>query len=642
MKVMKKTLALCLILLMILSVPVSASAAQIQDYLIDPDRETSLTLFMYDLSGAEKDGVWDSSYVSTGVYDQTVIDTLGSSEGNSYAVKGAGFTYCKIADIIQFDDATDGQIEVLYAIDKTAGADFLAALGLENGANRYQNADTLDSSKYYYQSDVLNSALEAALAANSTTVKNALESYAQSNGTAMPLTDEYGKSQVQEMEQGLFLLVNSILPSNVTASVDPFLVSLPMTSVNGTNAANGGEIWNYDVTVYPKCRTGSATLEKTIRESMNDTGKNDGKTNDITDGYAHTGTASDGDVVDYQIVSTLPAITSTSTYLSEYTFLDTLSKGLSYCKEDVVLEFFSDTACTQPVAKWIEAEGKFTVAYGTDDGDSTMTISMTEAGLNEINTSKAVYTEANMTNSGYSDCTLRITYKAQLHTDGSVVYGDSGNPNQVVLRWKRSSQNDYEILTDDSHLFTYGLELTKLFSDDNGDYSQVQFTIYNKTDDYFVKAAFDESSGVYYAADHVDKDDATKFVPVKNTGKITVKGLEDDEYILSEIKTADGYTLLRNDITVVISQEETSGMCSISEHHLLTAAATVDGKAVNMLEDNGSKNAEAPLRVINTKGFTLPKTGDNGVWMYGVIGILLMAASVAVFAMSCRKKKNSQ
>ncbi len=40
------------------------------------------------------------------------------------------------------------------------------------------------------------------------------------------------------------------------------------------------------------------------------------------------------------------------------------------------------------------------------------------------------------------------------------------------------------------------------------------------------------------------------------------------------------------------------------EHHLLTASATVDGNAVTMLTDNGSANAEAPLRVVNTPALT--------------------------------------
>lgn len=51
-----------------------------------------------------------------------------------------------------------------------------------------------------------------------------------------------------------------------------------MTSIDGMN-------WNYDVTVYPKNERTAPTLEKTLRESKADTGKNDG-TDSITDGYA--------------------------------------------------------------------------------------------------------------------------------------------------------------------------------------------------------------------------------------------------------------------------------------------------------------------------------------------------------------------
>ncbi len=683
MKAMTKALALCLALLMIFAAPVRASAVQVEpEATIDPNKETSLTLFKYDLSNAEKDGVWDSSYVSTGVYDQNVNDTLDSSDreyilGNGeksygYAVKGVEFTYRKVADIVQYsesvnDGATDSHVEVLYAVDKAEGADFLSAIGLTDGASRYEKADQLDAAKYFYQSDVLIKALEDALAANSTTVKNALEAYAVAGGTAMPLTDEFGKSEATELELGLYLLVETKVPEQVISTCDPALISLPMTAINTDDA---GETWNYDVTIYPKNQTGIVSLEKTLRESLKDTGKHNGSTTDITDGYAHTGTASDGDIIDYQIISTLPAITSTSTYLSAYSFMDTLSKGLTYCQDDVVLEFFSDAACTVSIAKWTEADGKFSVAYDTNDkGESEMVINITDTGLSEVNTSKAVFTEDTMVNSGYSGCTLRITYQAQVNADDTVVYGDSGNPNTVLLLWQRTSQDYYDMLVDDCHLHTYGLELTKLFSDNNGNLSNVEFIIYNKTDDYYVKAKLDETSGIYYVEDQTYKSSATKFVPVADTGKILVKGLEDDEYIITEIKTDNGYTLLRDNITVVISQEEATSLCGVYqtdwtglvqndpwfqgqtingvtqkhlEHHILTASATVDGKDVNMLEDNGSVNAEAPLRVINTKGFTLPKTGDNGVWMYGVIGILLMAGSVAGFVLSIRKKKNSQ
>ncbi len=411
-----------------------------------------------------------------------------------------------------------------------------------------------------------------------------------------------------------------------------------------------------------------------MRESKEDTGKHNG-TASITDGYAHTGTASDGDVIDYQFVSTLPSITSESTYLTCYTFVDTLSKGISYNKNDVILEFFTDKDCTDRITTWKEADGKFTTAYNvTADGESVMTVEMTPRGLAEINTSKAVYAQASMVNSGYSDCTVRITYKATVHSDNSVNYGDAGNPNDVVLTWKRSSQDYYDTLVDDAHVYTYGLELTKLFSDGKGDFSKVEFILHNDNDNYFVKAELNADEGIYYVTDHVSEEaNATHFIPVTSgdaDGKVMVKGLEDDKYTITEVRTSDGYTLLKENIKVDISKAESSSLCDIYssdalgliqndpryasiirdtgdlhnmpqkhlEHKLLTASATVDGNAVNMLEDNGSANAEAPLKVVNTRGFDLPATGDRGVWMYGLVGVLLMAGSAVCIVLTVRKK----
>lgn len=631
-----KAICLCLALVLCFGSTISVSAAEVAGATIDETQKGSLTIFKYDLTNSENDGVWDSSYVSTGVADESgVNETM-----KNYALEGVEFSFVKVADIVQFtestaDTRTDSHVEVLYAIDKVQGADFLKALGLENGAQRYTNADALDADKYFYQTDVLIQALSTALIANSTMVKNAMEQYiAAVGGTAMPLTDSFGKTKAENLALGLYLIVETKAPENVVSTTDPFLISLPMTSVNGTNATDGGSRWIYDVTVYPKNQTGDPTLEKTLRESKSDTGK--------TDAYAHTGTASGGDIVEYQIVSTLPTITSESTYLTTYTFVDTLSKGLSYAKGDVVLEFFTDSACTDSVAKWTEADGKFSVAYNSVETGETMTIAMTQTGLTEINTSKAVYSAADMVNSGYSDLTLRITYAAKLDSDNSVVYGDDGNPNQVNLTWKRTSTDYYDMLADDCHLYTYGIDLTKKFSDGNGDFANVEFVLNNETDNYYVKAALNESEGVYYVTAHVaDEAGATHFIPV-SSGKVVVKGLEDDTYRISEVRTDNGYTLLKEDIEVVISQTETTSLCDdVSgsvEHHLLTASAKVDGNAVTMLADGGSANAEAPLTVVNTRGFDLPETGDNGTMMFTIVGILLMAGAVAVLLIANRKK----
>lgn len=684
MKSFKKIAAAALALVMCLGNATTAFAATPDDATIDESRKGSLTIYKYDVTNAEKDGVWDSSYVSTGTMDQSgVVDVLGgdgqSTLGNGeaaykYAIKGVEFTYLKVADVIQYSDAASDYVKTLYSVDKTAGKAFLTALGLD-GSESFANAAQLDSGKFFFDSDTIINALSAALSKNSTTVKNALESYVTSNGgSKMPLTDSYGKTSATNLDLGLYLIVETKVPEMVVSTVDPFLVTLPMTTVNGTNATNGGEAWNYDVVLFPKNLTGIPSLEKTLREQVSDTGKNGGSASDIKDGYAHTGTASDGDTIDYQIISTLPSITSESTYLSAYTFIDTLTKGLSYNKKDVKLQFFSDAACNNLVATWTEADGKFAVSYNTKDtGESVMTIEMTAQGLSEINTSKAVYSADTMLNSGYSDCTLRITYQATMHSDKSVTYGDAGNPNDVVLLWKRTSQDYYDTLVDDCHVYTYGIDLTKTFSDGKGDYSKVQFTIQNQTDNYYVKAELNKDDGVYYVTDHVEKKDATRFTPVagENKGSIIIKGLEDDEYIITEVKTDNGYTLLKNTISVVISRKDTTDLCSIYgtdvlgliqndpryatiikdtgslknmpqkhlEHHLLTASSTVDSKAVTMLKDGSSNNAEAPLTVVNTPGFDLPQTGDHGTWMFSIGGLLLMAVSAGAIYVLTRKKK---
>lgn len=697
---------------------ISASAASIADATIDTSRTANLTLYKYDFTNAKKDGVWnEGSYVSTGQYDQRVNDTLGGATrkgdtdttsdlgngqtSNGYAIKGVEYTYLKVADITQFtESANDGQtsehVEVLYAIDKAKGADMLAALGFENGKDSYANANKLDDANWYYQSDVLIKALSDSLTANATTTKNALEAYVAANGgTKMLETDEDGKTEANDLPLGLYLLVETKVPEMVTGTTDPCFISLPMTSVDGGmtngdtngNITTGGHDWLYDVTIYPKNTTGIVTLEKTVRESKTDTGKNNAS-DVITDGFAHNATASAGDTVEYQIISTLPTITSAATNISDYTFKDVLARGLSYNGE-VTLEFFKDAACTQSVAKWTEADNKFTVAKAENsDKSHTMTIAMTDAGLKEINTANTAANNANgALYAGYSNYILRIRYDAKLNSDESLVYGDNGNKNEVVLTWKRTNDTYYDTLIDDAHIYTYATNITKTFSDGKEEqtmFNHVLFKAQNATDGYYVIAALNETEGIWYVTGHTDKEaEATALYPVTwNTkpGQIILKGVEDDQYIWTELETANGYTLLKNNIDVTIkSVDDVNRPCDIYSkdtlgviqndprynfpnnedyklanipqtqlaHNYQTASATVDGNNVTMLDDEmdtGSTNAIAPLQVVNTKGFETPMTGENGTWALAIGGVLVfcLGTSAFIFFLVFKKRKEQE
>ena len=657
MKLAKKIISVMAAGAAMMSMGMTALAAPVDEATIDTARTASLTVYKYDITAAEKDGVWSQTdYKSTGVYDQTVNDTLGNSSKEKklpngdtsygYAVKGVEFTYLRVASIDTYSNARTKQVGLVYGFEADgSGEEMLSAIGL-SWDNRVKLADKAVNGKrmYYFESDVLINALSKSIAANATTVKDALEVYvAKNGGTAMPQTDSYGKTAADKLPLGLYLMVETKVPEYITTTTTPCFVSLPMTSINGTNATDGGQRWMYDVTVYPKNQSGMPTLEKTVREAKQDTGKHNGTTNDITDGYAHTATGSDGDVMDYQIISTLPAITSAASYLTTYTYVDTLSKGLSYNKNDVTVEFFTDAACTDLIATWkqTDAAPKFAVAYGTaDDNATTMTVSMTEAGLAEINTAQTVYTAEGAVDRGYSSCTMRITYAATLHSDASVVYGDTGNPNEVVLTWKRTSTSYFDTLQDCCHVFTYALDLTKKFSDDKGDFSKVNMLVYNKTDGYYVTAQL--TDGIYYVTSHKTAEaDATVFVPTAD-GKIVIKGLEDDTYVITETATSDGYSLLKNSIEVEIKTAASENICPVCEAALLTATATINGEATAMAADNGSVNAVVELTVTNNRVPTVPLTGENGFALWVAGGLLMAAASVLVLILNSKKKSNEE
>ena len=631
---LKRILSLVMALAVLFSLSVSAFAAATPEATIDYSRTGSLSLYKYDMTSAAEDGKWNTeSYVSTGLQDSDVEVAL-----NPYAVQGVEFSYIRVADIAMFSDLVEGESvnKVLYGVPgNEQDMAWLTALGL-SAADAYAPATkTVDGTTwYYYESGTLIAALRSKLDANATEIKDALETVVKNNGgTAMPETDAYGHSEAHDLDLGLYLVVETRVPEDVVNTTAPFFASVPMTTIDGSE-------WNYDLVLYPKNATGGPDLEKTLREDQADTGKNDGS-QDIHDGYAHTGTASDGDVIDYQIISRLPVITSRASYLTTYTFVDTLCKGVTYNKNDVKLEWFRDADCTDKITEWSETDEnlKFSVSYadGADDAE-VMTIAMTASGLAEINAASTVYGSDSIY-SGYSECYVRITYCATVNSDATVVYGDDGNPNEVTLEWRRTNTAYYDTRKDCCHLYTYGIQLNKRFSDNAGDYSEVTFTIRNTTDGYWLKAEQAED-GLYYVTDHVATEaEATSFVPNADSGVLTVWGLEDDAYTVTETHTAQGYTLLRDSIEIVITARESDTLCEVCGAALLTASAAVNGKAVTMLENNGSVNAQVPFSVINAKGPDLPVTGDNGVWMYGAFGLLLMAASSAAIFLIVKNKK---
>lgn len=82
-----------------------------------------------------------------------------------------------------------------------------------------------------------------------------------SEPVATATTDDNGIAKFSNLDLGMYVVIETGTPDKVTSPVKPFLVSVPMTSVNNPNE------WLYDIHVYPKNGTtyGEVKIVKTGR-----------------------------------------------------------------------------------------------------------------------------------------------------------------------------------------------------------------------------------------------------------------------------------------------------------------------------------------------------------------------------------------
>lgn len=622
-RLIKKDVSLLLVLMLLVCMVPASLITHVKADTVDETRKGSITLHKYDITSANKKGVNTSKYKNNGE-----ADAQAESDLKDFAIQGVVFTYLKVADVITDTEETENgnSVRVLYGFNDEK---LLEMIGLDR-----TKANQVKNGKYYFASTDIVKALKNKLENSNTETKNKLEYYIrENNGTDFNETDNTGLTSVKNLDLGLYLIVETYVPEDVTFTTDPFFIQLPMTSADGSK-------WMYDVNVYPKNQTDVPTLDKKVADdddySIN--GNNGHKLND-------TATISEGDIADYRITSKLPEIKSKASYLTKYTFVDKLSsKGLVYNKDSVELHWYESKEDAEnnntdnAIANWKQSDDKFNLNIN----ENTMTISMTEKGLREINPS-------------YSGCYVVIAYNITVKSTADLILGDEGNPNTVRLTYSRTNTKYEETMVDEAIVYSYGIDLTKVFSDGNGDMSKVKFILRNtsrKTDDktnaYYVIADKLSDGEYYVSGETTDKEKATEFIPNKN-GKINIYGIEAGKYELSETATDSDYSLLGKNISIEIKKTEADltassvamrgeGQIKVDVVYSFTANASsqVDGVNSKMSEYNGSKNAITNVKVNNERKFLIPQTGAAGTFMITIGGLMLV-----VFGLAMGRKKNT-
>lgn len=335
-----------------------------------------------------------------------------------------------------------------------------------------------------------------------------------------------------------------------------------------------------DIYAYPKNSTGTATIDKKIVENGKD------KT---------TTTANIGDTINYKVTYEIPV---GEKGLESLVVTDTMSKGLTFVND---VEVKNKTTI-------VETKNYNVVSSTNADGITKTTITFLKNYCETL--------EENTTQN------FTITYKATLNDQA--VLGQSGNTNDVFVTYRNTGDVDRGTEhKSTTKVFTYGIDLLKK-GEGVDKLVGVEFTLTDENDNE-VKVEKKDSNNFYTPDGNSNK------VTTDDQGKIYIRGLKPGTYKLTETKTNAGYVLLKDPVVIVIKEDNAIG----------GAEATVGSKPVTMQNDqknSGSKTAEVPLTVVNSKGFDLPATGGRGIALFTIAGIAIVAAAGSLLFMRKRSK----
>lgn len=285
-----------------------------------------------------------------------------------------------------------------------------------------------------------------------------------------------------------------------------------------------------------------------------------------------------------------------------YTIVDTLPAGLTFKSVDSIkmgdVTFAKDT--------------DYTV---TTDGQK-VTIKFTDAGIKKLINGKPVET--------------KLTAHRDAAHPGRLV-------NDAVLNYSDDSYTDNVTPTDDkSPLYDITLDLTKVDGANKAvTLPGAVFTLQNK-------------DGKYVKADG-SLSEAKVELTVTDAGKLTVKGLDEGDYTLTEVTAPDGYIITDSPIKFTIeatvdtsknnTQDATKQQLQKIEVTNVSAGSKDTGsvKTAGLMDINatGISNKDGDESVVtanvyNTKQGTLPGLGADGTVAVTVIGAGLCVAALGV------------
>lgn len=412
----------------------------------------------------------------------------------------------------------------------------------------------------------------------------------------------------------------------VTSNLDS---SKPNTGTSPIFAILGGKA----VTVTEK--TSVPTVDKQILAATSD---------DPTElaGWAGVADSQIGQEVTYKLTGSVAD--NYATYDSyAYKFTDTLSKGLTYTDNSVVVYAVNKDPSNQDKYELIANNDYTTNKANNDDGTTTLTIEFgakgEKKGLKDISSVNA-------------DTQIVVFYKAKLNASANIAGANNQqkvNPNTVTLEYSNNPMSGGTGTSESDTVedYTYGLKINKVDLGTERALNGAEFTIQvNKPDDPTLHGKFVKDDGTLSASEYVFQ--------TKNDGYFTVKGLDAGKYTVTE-KHLKGYADISPfDFEIVPTMSEDGTKIDHLALRMAESEKLIAGVNDNSEGKVGDNKLQAKtgtttntdgtfnITVGNTKQVGLPLTGLNGVTFTWIAGGAVLCIGVAHLIRSRKQAEESE